>query len=211
MLLDVAGYCCCCWIARSQCIKKGFKHRRTLEVTHTHTHTKKKTTTSVVSPSEKKSFPPQKGNTSCFFLSNQTLSISWSPRRAFESASRRRKPSTPRLGCRSRDLPPVLVVTRRCGPSWDLHESPPNHVSSSTIIHSFAGHHQSSVKEKKRKLTLHKPAQHPTPSLQQRVSHHYLQKPLEPSPPLLDYAVVEAVQVDFPRQGGDGDAGAFAL
>lgn len=43
------------------------------------------------------------------------------------------------------------------------------------------------------------------------MTHDDLQKPLQPPTPLLNHRVVETVQVDFPRQRRDADAGGFAL
>jgi hypothetical protein len=43
------------------------------------------------------------------------------------------------------------------------------------------------------------------------MSHHNLQKPLQPPPSLLNHTVVEAVQVYFSGQGGDRNSSALAL
>lgn len=43
------------------------------------------------------------------------------------------------------------------------------------------------------------------------MSNNNLQKPLQPSSPLLYHDIVEAVQVDFTRQRRDADTGALAL
>lgn len=59
--------------------------------------------------------------------------------------------------------------------------------------------------------TLHETSQHLTPRLQERVPDDYLQKPLQPFPPVLDHVVAEAVREHLPRQRGDCDARAFPL
>jgi len=43
------------------------------------------------------------------------------------------------------------------------------------------------------------------------MTHDDLEEALQPAAPLLDYRVVEAVQVNFAGQGRDADAGGFAL
>lgn len=58
---------------------------------------------------------------------------------------------------------------------------------------------------------LHETSQHPTPCLQQRMPDDDLQEPLQPPSPLLDDAVVEAIQVHFARQWGDANARGLPL
>jgi hypothetical protein len=60
-------------------------------------------------------------------------------------------------------------------------------------------------------LTLHKAAQHLTPRLQQRMSHHDSQKPLQPLPAMLNHVIAEAVRKHFAGQRRDGHARALPL
>lgn len=75
----------------------------------------------------------------------------------------------------------------------------------------IAGKSRNHGGKKRKRLTLHEPSQNPTPRLQQRVSHHNLQEPFQAPAPLLNHIVVEAVQVHFAGEGGDGDTRALAL
>jgi hypothetical protein len=127
--------------------------------------------------------------------------------RAFDQASRPRRPSILQSGCRSRDTLGLEVVTRHYGPSWDLqfdgivssvHDKNPIEPAAEVTSRSTA-----KKSEHQEELTLHKPPQHATPRLQQRMSHDNLQKPLQPPPPLLNHTVIEPVQVHFSGQGWD--------
>lgn len=64
---------------------------------------------------------------------------------------------------------------------------------------------------RKNKRTLHKTCQHLAPRLQQRVSNHDLQKPLQSFPPVLNHVVAEPVREHLSGQRGDGDACALPL
>ena len=60
-------------------------------------------------------------------------------------------------------------------------------------------------------LTLHKTREHLTARLQQWMSHHDLQKPLQPLAPMLDHIIAEPIREDLPRQRRDGHPRALPL
>ena len=61
------------------------------------------------------------------------------------------------------------------------------------------------------KLTLHKTPQHLTPRLQQRMTDHNRQKPLQPLPAMLNHVIAETVREHLAGQGGDGDTRTLPL
>lgn len=66
-------------------------------------------------------------------------------------------------------------------------------------------------KKKEPQLTLHKSRQHLTPRLQQRMTHHNLQEPLQPLPPMLNHIIAKPIREHLPRQRRDGHARTLAL
>jgi len=50
---------------------------------------------------------------------------------------------------------------------------------------------------------LHKPRQHLTPRLQQRMAHHDLHEPLQTLPPMLNHIITESIREDFAWQWRD--------
>lgn len=58
---------------------------------------------------------------------------------------------------------------------------------------------------------LHKSRKHLTPRLQQRMSDHDLQKPLQPLPSMLNHIITKPVRKHLPRQRRDSNSGALTL